>query len=216
MSKLCCTMIRLIASASLAMALCETAWSAQATDVLSRFMGGARTLSADFTQLQQDDAGQEIARSSGHMWLQRPGLFRWSYQRPYEQLLICDGDKVWLYDPDLAQVTVRDATQMLAGTPAALLSQSASLEQAFDVETLPQEEGQSRLRLTPKSAEADFESIDLWLQDNHPTRMLFTDTLGGTTDVRFTSVEVNQAIDAERFRFQPPSGVEIVDATGAE
>lgn len=188
--------------------------SAHAEDpqaTLRRFVDGVQTLSADFTQVQSDEGGKVTGSSSGKLALSRPGRFRWSYEKPYSQLMVCDGKKIWLYDPDLAQVTVRSAEQALNGTPAALLSQKAMLSEAYTLQDGGSEAGASIVRLLPKSADGDFRSIELWLAAGVPQRMRFHDQLGGRTDIRFSAIKSNPKLDEAQFRFTPPKGVEVVD-----
>jgi outer membrane lipoprotein carrier protein len=105
--------------------------AAEPRAALQRFLDGVQTLQAEFTQTQSDEQGQVTQTSGGRMWLARgergaQGRFRWDYQTPYAQQIVCDGERIWLYDPDLAQVTVRPAREALSGTPAAaLLAQGA-------------------------------------------------------------------------------------------
>lgn len=185
--------------------------SAQAA--LARFVDTVNTLSAQFEQVQRDEKGERLQTQSGRMWLSRPGRFRWSYEKPYEQLMICDGDKVFLYDPDLAQVTVRPAAQALAGTPAQLLSRQSRLADEFTIEDAGEHSGARIVRLKPKSADSDFKSVELWLEGSTPRRMRFADQLGGSTDVDFTDVKTNALLDEKLFHFTPPKGVEVVEAS---
>src|ERR1044071_8218984 len=111
----------------LLLAFAPLAFAETADEVLKRFVDGAQTVTARFEQVQRDEDGKTVQTSSGRMWLARPasaargtGKFRWSYEKPYEQLMVCDGDRIWMYDPDLAQVTVRPAQEALSGTPAEL------------------------------------------------------------------------------------------------
>jgi chaperone LolA len=193
--------------------LCSgTARAVTPDEALARFVDATRTLSADFEQSQTDDSGRLLSHSTGHLWLERPGKFRWSYDKPYEQLVVCDGDKVWMYDKDLAQVTARPAGSALSGTPAALLAQTTVMRDAFNIEDLGGSGGLRALRLTPKSADAEFQSIELWLTNDKPERMMFTDPLGGKTEVKLHQLQVNQAIDPKLLQFTPPPGVEVVDS----
>jgi outer membrane lipoprotein carrier protein len=146
------------------------------------------------------------------MALARPGKFRWQTASPTAQLIVTDGAKLWLYDEDLRQVTIRSASEALQGTPAALLSQKKALTDAFTVEDEGQDEGARRLKLLPKSKESDFQDVTLWLKGAAPVRMQFRDTLGGATDIRFAKAETNGKLDAALFRFTPPKGVEVIDA----
>ncbi|MBX6419607.1 MAG: outer membrane lipoprotein chaperone LolA [Sinobacteraceae bacterium] len=207
--------------ALLALAMAATAAHADsAAQTLKRFTEGVRTFEAHFEQVQTDDHGRVIATSSGHFWLQRPasgegqGKFRWAYEKPYEQLTVCDGVKLWTYDPDLNQATVRDARAALAGTPAELLSQKGALERAFTLE--PGEDGAARsVRLIPKSQDSDFKSIELQLAaDGAPLAMRFSDHLGGHSEVRFSDIRTNARIDPAQFSFTPPKGAEIVNDGG--
>ncbi len=197
-----------------ALLLAGWSFSAAAEDpqqTLKRFADNVQTLSAQFSQVQTDEDGREVATSSGRMWLSRPGRFRWNYEQPYAQQMVCDGQTIWLYDPDLAQVTVRSAEQALQGTPAALLSQKAMLSDAFELADGGRQGEAQVVRLVPKSGDSDFKSIELWLVNGTPQRMRFHDQLGGLTDIRFSEIRQNVKVDAALFRFAPPKGVEVVD-----
>ncbi len=183
-----------------------------AQDAIKRFAGGVKTFEAHFEQVQTDEHGQVNTRSSGHFWLSRPGRFRWVYEQPYQQITVCDGDKLWAYDPDLEQVTVRKARLALPGTPAALLSQKTALSDEFKVQDAGTESSGRRVRLIPKSADSDFKSIELVLgKDGAPQQMKFADQIGGHSDITFTEVHANAAIADDKFLFSPPKGVEVVD-----
>lgn len=202
------------ALALLAVALSPPA-QADARAELQRFIDGVQVLEARFEQKQTDEDGAVTATSSGTMAIARPGRFRWDYQAPYAQLMVCDGRKIWLYDPDLAQVTVRPAAEALAGTPAALLSQGGALAESFTLEDAGRDGEASVVRLTPKSADSDFRAIELSLRAGVPQRMTFFDQLGGTTEIRFSELRSGGRVDESRFRFVSPPGVEVVDGTAA-
>lgn len=189
-----------------------SAQAAPAQEALQRFVNGVQTLSARFEQVQKDESGEVLQVSSGQLLLAKPGKFRWNYEKPYEQLMICDGKTLWLYDPDLAQATRRPAGSSLQGTPAQLLTDRAALEQHFRVEDAGTEAGAQRLRLLPKAADSDFKSVQLWLKDGVPQRMRFSDPLGGISDVSFSEIRTNIPLDPAQFRFEPPRGVEIIRA----
>lgn len=198
--------------ASLLLALCALPVSAadDAKAALSRFIDGVQTLSANFTQVQTDERGKVIATSAGRMALARPGKFRWSYDTPYQQLIVCDGKKIWLYDKDLAQVTVRPAGDSLKGTPAELLSQRVLLGDAFLLEDGGSDGKLRIVRLKPKG-DSDFKQIELALDGGAPQRMKFYDQLGGITEVAFNQVKANGTIDAAQFQFTAPKGVDVVE-----
>jgi outer membrane lipoprotein carrier protein len=183
-----------------------------AQEALKRFADGVKTFDAHFEQVQTDEHGQVNTRSSGHFWLSRPGRFRWVYEQPYQQVTVCDGQKLWAYDPDLEQVTVRGAQLALTGTPAALLSQKTALSDEFKVKDAGAEDGGRRVRLIPKSADSDFKAIELVLdKEGAPQQMRFADQIGGYSDITFSDVHTNTPIAAGKFEFSPPQGVEVVD-----
>jgi len=205
-------MLRILV-AGLLLGLASLAQAETADAALARFLDGVKSFQASFTQTQTDERGQKIQSSSGVMALSRPGKFRWQYAAPAEQLIVTDGTKLWLYDQDLKQVTVRPAEEALQGTPAALLAQKKTLTDAFTVTDEGDADGVKQLKLVPKSKESDFENVSLWLKDGAPVRMLFRDTLGGATDIRFSATRTNGKLDAALFRFTPPKGVEVIDSS---
>ncbi|MDN5875002.1 MAG: outer membrane lipoprotein chaperone LolA [Sinobacteraceae bacterium] len=190
--------------------------SANPAPALQHFINHVSTFSADFEQTQMDGNGRIIKQQSGQVWLQRAGSaqdngrFRWAYEKPYKQLIVCDGRRIWVYDPDLQQVTVRPAEQVLAGSPAALLAQRTTLSDAFVVAGATMSKGERVVRLEPRDKQSDFKTVVLSLKKGVPTRMLFRDQLGDTTEVRFSHIHTNRKIAAERFQFKPPKGVTVV------
>lgn len=204
-------MFRTLLTTSL-LSLTSLAHAESAETALARFLDGVSSYQASFTQVQTDERGMKIQSSSGTMALSRPGKFRWQYAAPSEQLIVTDGSKLWLYDEDLKQVTVRPAEEALQGTPAALLSQKKTLTETFTVSDEGDAEGVKKLKLVPKSKESDFRDVSLWLRGGSPVRMVFRDTLGGSTDISFTQAKTNTKLDAGLFRFAPPKGVEVIDA----
>lgn len=185
---------------------------AQAEATLKRFVEGVSTFDARFTQTQLDEDGAVLATSSGRVQLARPGRFRWSYEQPYTQLMVCDGQTIWLYDADLNQVTVRSAAQALAGTPAAILSDSGKLGAAFTLEDLGSRQQERGVKLVPRSPDGDFKSIELWLAGDVPARMRFHDQLDGISEIRFSQIRTNARLAPELFDFTPPPGADIVQA----
>ena len=207
-------MFRTLLAASL-LTLTSLAHAESAEAALARFLDGVTSYQANFTQLQTDERGMKIQNSSGTMALSRPGKFRWQYAAPAEQLIVTDGRTLWLYDEDLKQVTVRPAEEALQGTPAALLSQKKTLTETFTVSDEGDADGVKKLKLMPKSKDSDFQDVSLWLRDGSPVRMVFRDTLGGSTDISFTQAKTNTKLNAGLFRFVPPKGVEVIDSEPA-
>ena len=181
---------------------------------LQKFLSGVTTWQAHFSQVQTDERGKLLNTSEGELALSRPGRFRWDIVKPSAQLTVSDGIKLWTYDPDLAQATLRPAADILDRTPAAVLTSKTTLGNAFTVRDAGAEPGGRRVTLTPKSQDADITAMDIWLgADGAPTRMRFTDGLGGNTDIRFSDSRLNLPVAAERFAFTPPKGVDVVEAS---
>ncbi len=192
-----------------------TAHAASAEDELRQFVENVNTLSGRFVQTQTDEHGEIVSSGAGTVAISKPGRFRWAYEKPYVQLMVCDGERIWAYDPDLAQVTVRPAGEALAGTPAELLSQKARLSDTFRIEDRGMERDLRRVHLQPRAEDSEFQSIELWLRDGVPQRLRFTDPLGGASDVELRDLEVNPKLDAARFVFEVPAGTEVVEAVPA-
>jgi len=181
---------------------------------LQRFFAGLRTLSADFEQRVTDTDGALIQQSQGHLWLQRPGRFRWDYQLPYHQLIVGDGEQVWVYDEDLEQVSVRHFDASLGQTPALLLSSDKPLLESFSVIGLGHREGIDWVQLLPREQETAFEELRLGLVDGGLRFMELRDGLGHITLLSFSKLRRNGPVDAQLFVFVPPAGVDVVRDDG--
>jgi outer membrane lipoprotein carrier protein len=187
-------------------------WLAQAgsVDQLHQFLNNTRTLKADFAQLVVAKNGRKPQASSGLLAISRPGKLRWDIQKPYPQLIIGDGEKIWIYDQELQQVTVRKAGQAISGSPAALLSGSNDLEKNFTLKDVGEAEGLAWVEATPKNTESGFEKVRLGLAGSELKAMELYDNFGQTTQIRFSKVERNPALPAATFKFTPPAGVDVV------
>jgi outer membrane lipoprotein carrier protein len=170
-----------------------------------------RSLEASFVQVQRDGDGVLLGESTGRFAVERPGRFRWAYESPYEQILVSDGSVLWVHEPDLKQASRRPAAEAMAGTPAELLAGEAALSQAFTIQPLPAEGGAQGWRLEPRQRDAEFSRIDLWFEGDTPVRLVFSDPLGGSTEVRFSAPRLNARLPRATFRFSPPRGHEVVD-----
>lgn len=190
--------------------LSANVWAASAEAELRQFVEGVRSFSGRFSQVQTDEHGELVSSGAGLVAIARPGRFRWSYDQPYEQLMVCDGQTIWAYDPDLKQVSVRPAGEALAGTPAELLAQNARLSENFTTRDLGESDGLRVVLLEPKSEQSDFKSIEMSLRNGVPQRLKFSDPLGGSTVVELRDLKVNVAIPDAQFQFTPPRGVEVV------
>ena len=199
----------LAALAALSM-LAGTAF-AGARDNLDAFSKGLQGLDGQFEQKLYDLDGRLKETSTGRVALSAPRLFRWEYATPYEQLIVADGEKVWVFDPDLDQVTVRPQGPEEQNSPLAALVDPAKLERDFKLREGEEAEGLSWLLLSPRDPEqASFSSARLGFDGQALVRMEVVDTLGQRTEVKFSGWKRNPAFAAGTFRFVPPAGVDVV------
>lgn len=183
------------------------------------FSQGIQGLSAAFTQRVQDPDGRLVEESSGTVSLKAPRQFRWEYTAPFPQLIVADGDHVWIHDPDLEQVTVRNQSYEEQASPLAVLIDPAELERQFKVSEAGQGEGLQWLALSPrKPDDAPFARARLGFDAGGLAVMELFDTLGQRTEVRFSGWKRNPAFAADTFRFTPPPGTDVVGevSEGAE
>jgi outer membrane lipoprotein carrier protein len=181
------------------------------TQRLKNFLAKATTLQADFVQVQVDEKGNLGKRSNGVFYLQRPGKFRWNYQKPYTQEIVSGAGKVWFYDKDLAQVTARKLTQAIGSTPALLLTGEVPLEQNFTIESQSDEEGIAMLKLIPKSEESGFKYVQIGLENNSLIGMELSDNFGQLTRIYFNNLKTGLKLDPALFTFKPPAGVDVFE-----
>ena len=180
---------------------------------LQHFLDGLVTMRAEFVQSLVDPNMKVLEESSGILQVKRPGKFRLSYRQPYEQLYVADGERMWMYDKDLEQITVKKEEQALGSTPALLLSGTEPLENNFNIEELGEHEGFQWLELKPKEKDANFEYIRLALEGDELRAMEMTDGFAQTTRLYFSKMERNPKIDAAEFSFIPPPGVDVIGDT---
>ncbi|MDR0576677.1 MAG: outer membrane lipoprotein chaperone LolA [Candidatus Accumulibacter sp.] len=183
---------------------------AGALDRLNRFLATTKTLSADFEQVVVAKNGRRPRQSAGTMLISRPGKFRWQIDRPYSQLLVGDGEQVWMYDPDLRQATVKKMDAALGSTPAALLVGEDALEENFDLRELGEREGLEWLEARPKSPDGGFERLQLGFDGEHLKAMELHDNFGQTASLVFSGIKRNPPLPAESFHFTPPAGVDVI------
>lgn len=177
---------------------------------LQSFISGTRTLSAQFTQVVTDRTGRKVQESQGSLHLSRPGKFRWVYSKPYSQVVVGDGTRLWIYDQDLEQVTVRKLDQALGESPAALLAGSNEVEKLFAFRDAGEADGLSWLEATPRSKEGSFESVRMGFKDSDIQAMEVRDNFGQVTQLRFTGIRRNPRLSADLFRFTPPRGADVI------
>lgn len=183
---------------------------ADAKDRLEAFVDGTKGLKAQFTQTVFDRNGRKTQEASGSLFFSRPGKFRWVYQKPYAQLIVGDGKKLWVYDEDLDQVTVRKLDRAIGESPAALLAGSNDLEKMFTLKDAGSKDGLEWLEATPKSTEGSFERVRLGFKGDDLHTMELKDNFGQTTLLRFAGLERNPALGSSLFRFTPPKGADVI------
>lgn len=184
--------------------------SAAATDALKVFLTQTQTVKARFAQMVLDKNLKPLQQAQGVMQFSRPGKFRWDYQTPYEQVIVGDGSKLWIYDKDLNQVTVRKLDRALGSSPAALLSGSNDLERDYKLSNLGMDKGLDWLEALPKSRETVFERVRMGFGKSGLEAMELRDQFGQTTVITFADVERNPRIAADVFRFTPPQGADVI------
>lgn len=183
---------------------------ANSLDALKAFIKDIHSARGSFSQQVMDKSGRVKQQSSGTLAFSRPGKFRWVYQKPYEQLIVGDGTKLWLYDADLEQVTERRLGDALGSSPAALLAGNNEIEKFFDLKDLGKRGGVEWLEAKPKDRESTFDSVRMGFADSQLTTMELTDNFGQTTVLRFSRMERNPSLNANEFKFAPPKGADVI------
>ena len=176
---------------------------------LEDFLAKTMTLEARFQQTLRTHKGEVLQQTEGTFYLNRPGKFRWNYEAPYEQIIVSDGDRIWIYDVDLQQVTVQKQAEGLPATPMALLEDSTKLYQSYSVSTLDEKGGVYRLKLVSKTKESDFAEIVVGLDAQGLRFMQLHDQFEQVTDIVFSGITTNTELSKEIFEFIPPDGVDV-------
>jgi len=176
---------------------------------LEDFLAKTQTLAADFEQTLRAHDGEVIQKSEGRFYFNRPSKFRWNYKTPYQQVIVSDGLRIWIYDVELQQVTVQKQTNSLPATPMALLEDSSTLHQNFNITPLDEKAGIYRLKLTSKTKESDFGEIVIGLDDKGLRFMQLHDQFEQVTDIVFSDLLTNTKLSKDIFEFTPPEGVDV-------
>ncbi len=190
-----------------------TAVLADAAGRLDAYLSGLDTVSSQFEQRLFDERRNLLEQARGTVLIDRPGRFRFDYTDP-PQIIVGDGARVWIYDPDLAQVVVRDVDAALGSTPAVLLSTDRPVEEVFRVEALEIGGNVDVFALEPKAEDASFSRIRLAFADGELRRMELVDQFGQTTLISFHGIRRQPAIPPDAFTFTPPAGVDVIDDDG--
>jgi outer membrane lipoprotein carrier protein len=187
---------------------------AAALDQFKSFVASTKTARGEFSQkLVKNEGGNARAssQSSGTFEFSRPGKFIWIYKKPYEQQLQADGDKLYIYDRDLNQVTVRKLGNALGSSPAAILFGSNDLEKNFTLKEAGERDGVEWLQATPKAKDTTFDQIEIGLRGGVPVAMELRDSFGQVSLLTFTRFEKNPALSDSQFRFVPPKGADVFE-----
>ena len=184
--------------------------AAEARAQLEAFLRDLSSMSAQFNQRVLDESGKLVENSAGEFFVQRPGKFRWSYTQPYAQEIIGTADRVWLYDSDLEQVSIKPIDDALGNSPALLLVSDRPLDELFEVRDLGEQNAVLWLELKPRNENGAFASFRIGMADGVLRLMELMDNFGQRTQLSFADVNRNPTLKAELFTFTPPPGADVV------
>lgn len=173
------------------------------------FLSSAKSITANFKQVLINEAGDPLQTSYGQFYLQRPGKFRWDYTKPFQQQIISTSGKVWFYDTDLEQVTIKKLDESVGSTPALLLSGDVPLEDNYNIEQQGSDGNMNWVKLVPKSQDSTFKYVLIGLEKGVLSGMQLNDNFGQLTRIYFSNLKVNQSIEANLFEFTAPKGVDV-------
>lgn len=176
---------------------------------LKAFLKMAKSITADFKQVAINEAGNPTQTSYGVFYLQRPGKFRWNYDKPFKQEIVSNSGKVWFYDTDLAQVTTKKIDESLGSTPALLLTGQVSLDENYTMASQGIEDGIQWVKLVPKSQDSSFKYVLVGLSKDSLAGMELSDNFGQLTRIYFTNVVVNAPLKSTLFDFKAAKGVDV-------
>jgi outer membrane lipoprotein carrier protein len=194
----------------LLLAAFASAAHADAIERFKSFLATTQSARADFEQQVYGREGRLTQQSKGSFVFQRPGRFRWTYAKPVDQVIVGDGERVWIHDRDLNQVTVRKISKALGSTPAALLAGASDVEKAFELSDAGARDGLEWLEAKPKDPDAGFERVRMGFSATGLEAMELIDNFGQTTRLRFANLQRNPKVDAAEFRFEPPKGADVL------
>lgn len=196
--------------AVLCVSLASSSVFASSIDALKSFVQHTQTARAQFRQLVLDKKMATVQEASGTMEFMRPGKFRWLYEKPYQQTIVGDGAKLWLYDPDLKQVTVKKLDQAIGGSPAALLAGKNEIEKYFHLKDIGKRGSLEWLEATPKGQDSSFELVRMGFGGETLEVMELRDHFGQTTIIKFSGLERNPKLAPDVFHFTPPKGADVI------
>ena len=204
-------MLRWFFAMALGLAACAPHAAADVEQRLNALLTDTRTWKAEFVQIVHDEQDRLLQDARGLVYIQRPGRFRWDYRTPTPQLIVADGAKIWIYDEELEQVTVRALDAVISNTPALLLTHDGEVAEVFSLRGLGRRGALEWIELTPKAKDATFERFVLGVDVDQIRVMEMRDNFGQRTTLTFSDAERNQPIDAALFRFSPPAGTDVIE-----
>jgi len=185
--------------------------AAGAIEKLKAFAEQTRSARANFTQIVRDKDGATVQTASGTLVFERPGKFRWEYDKPYQQTIVGDGQKLWIYDKDLNQVTVKKMGGALGSSPAALLAGSNDIEQYYNLDAKGTKGGLDWLEAYPRDEDSMFSRVRMGFKGNQIETMELYDRLGQVTVIQFSKLDRNPQIAQNLFTFSPPKGADVIE-----
>ena len=185
------------------------AWSAS-VDELKSYLQQTTTAKARFAQMVLDKNLKPLQQATGTMQFSRPGRFRWEYDKPYEQTIVGDGTRLWIYDKDLNQVTVRKLDRALGSSPAAILAGSNEIEKGYTLSATGAQDGLEWIEAVPKAKDTAFEKVRFGFNKSTLEAMDLRDQFGQRTVIKFSAIERNTKLAPESFKFTPPKGADVI------
>jgi outer membrane lipoprotein carrier protein len=204
-----------VQAVALAVVLPIAAFASGLDDFLA-FNAATKAATADFEQQVFDRSGKVVERASGTFAFARPGKFRWTYEKPHKQVLVGDGAKLWIHDPDLNQVTVKRIDSAISSTPAALLAGKDDITALFTLRDAGSADGLAWVEATPKAQDTGFERVRLGLSGKTLAAMELYDQLGGHTMLRFSNLKANAPVAPGTFKFVAPKGADVLEDSPAK
>ena len=199
-----------LAASALGLTFAAPVWADDAAERLTERLDPLESYQATFEQQILDGSGNRLQSARGEMWLSRPGMLRWEVEAPYSQIVVSDGDDVYMYDPDLEQVTVQAMDDRVTHTPALLLSGSVSdLTESYEV-FYEQDGGEDVFTLVPISADTLFEELSMVFDSETLTELWMMDSTGQRTAITFNNITLNGNIDRSMFDFDIPEGTDVI------
>ena len=180
----------------------------------NRFFNEINTLEAQFTQIVLDENMTALDDGHGTVWIKRPGRFRWNYAPPDAQEIVGDGERVWLYDIALEQITVRNQAEALGRAPAILLAGTGNLEPTYAMQDIGRHGQVDWVSLIPEDPQSGFTEVRIGFEANRLRLMELVDTLDQRTRISFANLKENESLAEQIFQFIPPDGVDVIDQSG--